>query len=716
MLTRRTDRPARFTRRDALRLGVAAALLIAGLTVILVADDLPRGIDLAVGDVATTEVRAPRTIEFSSEVETEAARQAARNDVPPQYSFAADTTAAIARRQLDALAEAIGPLDGIFDLVLSPASRQIALGSQLVWLSEDARATLESLDAEQWSALAAEATRVLSLVQRTEIRDADLESVRATLTDRVAQSFPAAERALVAEIVSPFLAPNSSYSQELTDAAQAAAAAAVAPVRYDITQGEVLLRPGQRVGEVDLARLQAFGLTEAQLDVARIAGWFLLAALVVVLYLAWLFRFRQELWHRTSALVLLGLLLLITTLAYVLAGGRSILPFFIPGAAPPILVAVLLGGGPATTLAALLAIVAGAVNGLSLELAAYVFAGSLAGILVIRRGDRVSFFVRAGVAVLVANVAVISVFSLLSARDVTGILQLWGAAVASAALTAIVAVGTFQVIGNAFGFLTNFQLLELASPSQPLLRRLLLETPGTYHHSLMVGNLAERAAESIGADPLLVRVAAYYHDIGKLANPAAFIENQAGGSNIHDELTPEASAQVLRAHVPDGIDLAYRGRLPKPLIAFIPQHHGTARLSYFWAKAREQAAAPFGGLATPAGQAAAAMIDERRFRHAGPKPQSREAALLMLADGVEASVRSLESHDEATIRAMVRQIVDERLDDGQFDECDLTLRDLERTREAFVAQLLGMYHQRIAYPQNKIVELEARRPAEGGGG
>jgi putative nucleotidyltransferase with HDIG domain len=242
-----------------------------------------------------------------------------------------------------------------------------------------------------------------------------------------------------------------------------------------------------------------------------------------------------------------------------------------------------------------------------------------------------------------------------------------------------------------------------------------MEAPGTYHHSLMVGNLAERAAEATGADPLLARVAAYYHDVGKLANPGAFIENQAGGVNVHDELPPEVSAQILRAHTADGIDVAYRAKLPKPLIAFIPQHHGTAKIGYFLAKAREQAAAPYGGLETAAGRAAADAIDERRFRHSGPKPQSREAAILMLADSVEASVRSLASHDEPTIRAMVTRIIDERLDDGQFDECDLTLRDVERIREAFVAQLLGMYHQRIAYPQNKVVELEARRNAVGPG-
>ena len=333
----------------------------------------------------------------------------------------------------------------------------------------------------------------------------------------------------------------------------------------------------------------------------------------------------------------------------------------------------------------------------------------MAGIVVIRKGDRLQVFVQAAIAVFVVNAMVVTVFSLLGARDVRGILELWFASAASALGSGVAAVGTFAVLGSVFGILTVFQLLELANPSQPLLRRLLVETPGTYHHSLMVGNLAERAAEAIGGDPLVTRVAAYYHDIGKLANPLAFIENQAGGENVHDDARPRGQRRRSSSSTSsDGIDLAYKSKLPKALIAFIPQHHGTAIMSYFYARARERAAEPFGGLSTAGGRQAADAVDERQFRHAGPKPQSREAAIIMLADSVEASVRSLESRDEPAIRAMVTRIIEERLEDGQFDECDLTLRDLERIREAFVAQLLGMYHTRIAYPQSKIVELESR--------
>jgi hypothetical protein len=425
--------------------------------------------------------------------------------------------------------------------------------------------------------------------------------------------------------------------------------------------------------------------------------------------LGWLWRFRPEYWHRSRTLVLIGLIFVVSVLAVKLAGGRAWLPYVIPTAAAGMLLTLLLDAGAGMVMVALLAVLAGPVSGSPVELSAYVFLGGFAGILAIRKGERQHFFIQAGLAVAVTDVLVIGAFGLLGQHDMTGMLQLSAAAVGGALIATVIALGSFSVLGNLFGILTGSQLLELANPSQPLLRRLLIETPGTYHHSLTVGNLAERAASSIGADPLLVRAAAYYHDIGKLSNPLAFIENQAGGENIHDQLDPDVSAAILKQHVADGIELAYKAHLPKPLIAFIPQHHGTAILGYVYGKAREAAAKPFGGEGTPAGKAAADAVDQRRFRHGGPKPQSREAAILMLSDGVEASVRSLSSRDEATIRAMVGQIIQERLSDGQLNECDLTIRDLENIREAFVGQLLGMYHQRIAYPQNKVVELESRR-------
>ncbi len=716
MLAHRGADAVRLTWREAGRLAVAAIFLIVAMTAILGANFSPQSIDLKTGDLVASDIVAPRTLTFENPVLTAQAKDAAISGVPPQYDFTTERAITIASAQVAAFNTAVADLDTAFDPTTTEVQRLAILDRAGGELSASAAATLTSVMPSRWPTIRAEAARVLDTTERSELRDTEVALTRARLSEQMAGGLSEAERMLAAELISPLIVPNSSFSQTLTQQEQDRRAAAVTPVMETVLQGQVLVRGGTQLGEVDAARLAAFGLDKSTPDVASLTGWFLLSALLVALLLGWIWRFRRDFWHRNNVLVLISLLMLFATVGLKLTAGRAALPFVLPLAAIPILIAVLLDAEVAILVAALVAVVGGAVNGQSLEFSSYVFLGGLAGVLGVRRGDRLQSFLQAGGVAFVVQALVVATFSLLGERDLTGILQLWAASALSAGGAAIAGVGTFAVLGNVFGILTVFQLLELANPSQPLLRRLLIETPGTYHHSLMVGNLAERAAEAIGADPLLTRVAAYYHDIGKLRNPLGFIENQAGGENIHDQMTPEESAQMLKQHVADGIDIAYQAKLPKALIAFIPQHHGVAQMGYFLGKAREEAAAPYGGLETEAGRKAADAVDTRRFRHAGPKPQSREAALIMLADGVEASVRSLNSRDEPAIRAMVARIIAERMDDHQFDECDLTLRDLDAIKEAFVQQLLGMYHQRIAYPESKIVELEARRAAAGGGG
>jgi len=717
MLPQRAPVLTRFTRNDASRAAVAATVLILILTAILAVDLLPSApVDYRVGELVREDIAAPKAISFTSSTLTDQARTAARAGVPLQFDFTADKAIAIANEQANAFNDRVRRVDTAFATDLKAAERIALLETAVPDLSDTTQATLEKIDAPRWAAIRTEAARVLDATERTELRDTQAAETRATIESRMGGDLDEAERMLAAEIIRPLIVANSSFSQTLTDQAKDRAAENVQPVEVDIAQGEVVVRNGTPLTAADLEAIQALGLgQDAPLDVATLAGWFLLAVLAVTILLAWIWRFRPTLWHRGNVLLLIGLLFVGVSVALKITAGRELLGYFLPTAAIGMVLTILLDASVATIVMVLVAVMGGALAGSSLEFASYIFFGGLAGILAIRKGDRLQTFVQAGIAVFVVNALVVSVFSLLGTRDIRGVLELWFASGASAAGSAVAAVGTFAVLGSAFGILTVFQLLELANPSQPLLRRLLVETPGTYHHSLMVGNLAERAAEAIGGDPLVTRVAAYYHDIGKLSNPLAFIENQAGGENIHDQLEPEVSAQILKQHVADGIDTAYAAKLPKALIAYIPQHHGTAVMSYFLARARERAAEPYGGLATAEGAKAAAAVDERRFRHAGPKPQSREAALIMLADSVEASVRSLESRDEPAIRAMVSRIIDERVADGQFDESDLTFRDLERIKDAFVAQLLGMYHTRIAYPQNTVVELESRRQAAGGG-
>ncbi len=711
MLREPHDHPRPFGRRDAARLVFAGVLIVLALGAGVVVDLVPSNPGYASGTIAPAAIRAPRDALIPNELETQQERDAQAAAVPPQYDYTKAGASLKAAAQVAQLQSDLKPVDDAFGPAKTPEARQAELQSVLPSLSPSDRQTLIALDPTRWQIVEQAARSALGRAEQDEIRKTD----PATQASLVAQYIPTSpelsgsEQALAVAIGAPLVVTNSAISDALTAQAKAKAAASVPTVVDTVQAGQVIVDQGHVISDSDMIKIHYLSLDTSRVDWGKSGAWILISVLTTALLLAWLWRFRPEYWHRGRTLVLVGAVFVVAVLAEKLPGGRAWLPYLIPAPAAGMLLTLLLDAGVATVVLALLAVMAGMVNGASLAPTVYVFLGGFAGMLAIGKGERQQRFIQAGIAVAATELAVVGVFGLLGSNDMTGLLEIGGAALGGALLAMIITIGSFSLLGNMFGILTAPQLLELANPSQPLLRRLLIETPGTYHHSLMVGNLAERAASAIGADQLLTRVAAYYHDIGKLANPLAFIENQANGENIHDQLEPEVSATILRQHVSDGIDLAYKAGLPKPLIAFIPQHHGTAILGYVYGKAREAAAAPFGGPKTAGGREAADTVDQTRFRHGGPKPQSREAALLMLSDGVEASVRSLSSRDEATIRGMVSQIIAERLDDGQLDECDLTIHDLESIREAFVGQLLGMYHQRIAYPQNKVVELETRR-------
>ncbi|MDQ3148376.1 MAG: HDIG domain-containing protein, partial [Chloroflexota bacterium] len=490
--------------------------------------------------------------------------------------------------------------------------------------------------------------------------------------------------------------PNVVINDDLTEDARAQARAEVAPVEIEVLRGEAIITEGDRLTAGDIEKLVELGLTRPSVQAGTVVGNALIAILVASLLVGYLLRFEPEIWFRNRSVLLFFLALVVSAVAIRIAADRTLWAFAVPLAATVLLIGILLRNSAGVAMAGALAVLAGVMNRDALEPAVYVLAGGTVALLTITRAERLNAFVRVFVAMAVTNIAVVTAFSLLGQRDLAAVLQLAGIGLVNAFLSVILAVGSFAILGNVFGIMTVFQLLELANPSNRLLRRLLLETPGTYHHSVMVGTLAERAAETIGADPLLARVAAYYHDIGKMKNPLAFIENQAGAHNIHDDLNAETSARIIGGHIRDGIDLGYEHGLPVQVIGYIPQHHGTSVMTFFHQKALREV----GGRED--------LVDERAYRYPGPKPQSREAAIIMLADGVEASVRSLDEKDEQSIRGMVDRIVDARVEDGQLDDAELTLKNIRQIKDAFVGQLLGMYHTRIKYPDN-VVPMDQRR-------
>jgi hypothetical protein len=316
---------------------------------------------------------------------------------------------------------------------------------------------------------------------------------------------------------------------------------------------------------------------------------------------------------------------------------------------------------------------------------------SLAAIFSIQRASQRLTILKAGMMVsLFASITIGSLLLLddhISNKDIIFALSF---AVASGIITSVFAIGILPFFEVAFGILSPLKLVELSNPNHPLLRKLLTETPGTYHHSVMVGNLAEAAAEAIGADGLLCRVGSYYHDIGKTKRPNYFIENQTNMENPHDRIDPALSKSIIVAHARDGVEMMKEYNIPKPLRDIAEQHHGTTLLQYFYHKAKKKAE-----------EDGDKEVTEEEFRYPGPKAQSKEAAIVGIADCIEAAVRSLRNPTLEQIDTMVRKIIKNRLDDGQFNECDLTLKELDQIAKTINETLLGIFHSRIEYPNEE---------------
>ena len=688
-----------FAGRGLARALIVIAIVAIALFLVLSANITVGQENLEVGEIASRDIRAQRDTTFTSDSRTEEARAQAADEVVPvtetiksptdnreDQLLAYDTMTRRVDRVLDLRDR--GSLDG--DEVIA----RIAADAPLIPFSW--RKSVAEIDTTRWGNVSGAGRIALETILADPVREDDLFAVRNRVGDLVTTDLEGAERELAGALAAALVAATEITDEGATAELIAQARAEVPPVEVTVRAGQRIVNEGDPISVEQFEMLDELGLTRPRVEVGTVLGQMTLALLIASLLVGYLWRFEPEIWHRNRSVLLFFLALVVSAVAMRIAADRTLLAFVVPTTATVLLLGILLPGAAGAVMAVALAVLAGVMNRDALELTVYVLVGGLAALLAITRAERLNAFVRVFFVVAVANVAVVLAFGALEQRDLAAQAQLMGVGILNAAVSVALAAGTFAVLGNVFGIMTVFQMLELANPSNRLLRRLLLETPGTYHHSVMVGNLAERAAETIGADPLLARVGAYYHDIGKMKNPLAFIENQAGAHNVHDDLNAETSARIIAGHIRDGIDLGYEHGLPVQIIGFIPQHHGTSVMSYFYGKALREV----GGNEE--------LAPKEMYRYPGPKPQSREAAILMLADGVEASVRSLDDKDEASIRAMVDSIVDARVEDGQLDDAELTLKNISQIKDAFVQQLLGMYHSRIKYPDN-VVPLEATR-------
>ncbi len=521
----------------------------------------------------------------------------------------------------------------------------------------------------------------------------DLWDVREAARRRSEELFPEnrdAGRAFE-EAVSAFVTPNLRYDAGETDARRREARESVPEFQGTVLKDELIVRKHERITDEHARKLESLAYRQRQQlqtegvwqKLHPLAGRLVLATLLLSVFASYLKMHRPDIYKDNAALaVVTAATLLVLGLASAVVNFTDVSPFVIPVAIAPLVVTLLLDDRVAILLTMVLAVLVGAAASLGLPFMVASMIAGIAGVYTAVRIRRRSQFYRALLFIFLGYVASISAINLIRGVPILEMAADAGWAALNATLATMITVIVLPVFEMLSGVTTDITLLELSDLNRPLLKRLMIEAPGTYHHSMIVGQLAEAAAEAIGSNALLARVGAYYHDIGKLAKPQYFSENDPASKGRHERLTPTMSCLILGSHVKDGLDLGREEKLPKAILNFVREHHGNTLMAFFYHKALEM---------DPS-------IQEQDYRYPGPSPGSKETAIVMLADAAEAASRSLAEPTPNRLRSLVKRIIDSRANEGQLDQCQLTLRELALIRESFVKVLAAVFHGRIPYP------------------
>jgi putative nucleotidyltransferase with HDIG domain len=674
-----------------LRAILLGVLMAAAISAVLLVDFLPSNrVLLDVGDVSRFEILAPYDLTYESEIRTRQAQEAQAASVQEIY----DPPDAMVARQQEIRAYQI------LDFVSTVREDGYASAAQKEqWLAAIPDVTLSSttiarslaLGQEAWVEVREETVRVLSRVYvNAEIRESQVDRTRQRVPTLIAHTLSEDQSAIVNEIAGGLVTANTFYNAARTEEARQQAREATEPVSVTIHQNEAIVRDGSVVRATEIEALDAYGLRQEAVRWQAVVSNVILALMATVLVELLIFRLEPELWQRWRRVIVTFVLVVLFVAAskLMLPLTDTVVPYLYPLPALSMLLTILFGAPLGMAIGMVVGLIGAYVAGGSLQITLYLLLGTLSGALALGQAERLFAFLRAGLVVALTNAAVIFVFGLLTTQQdllKMSIDALVG--VVMGGLAASLALAAFFALSTLLDVITPFQLMELSRPTHPLFRQLLLKAPGTYHHTLLVANMAEEAAERVGADGLLARVGTYYHDIGKTVRPYFYTENRAGTVNPHDRLDPRTSAQIILSHVSDGLDLAEKYHLPSAIRAFIPEHHGTGMTLAFYRMAVTESGGD--------GQ----NVDEKDFTYSGPKPQSRETAITMLADSCEARVRSAEPDSIEEIERIVSEAIKARLDQGQLDECNLTLRDLKEIQAAFISVLKGVFHPRVKYPE-----------------
>lgn len=693
-----------------IRRTVWALVVFLTITLIVTIDFLPTAVKVKEGQVARQDIKAPVTTTYVDKARTEERRAEAAEQVTKVWKtdpmVSSDVQSDIASffalirkyqntdresQQVPGMTQS-NPLS--WEEKIQAVQREIDLD-----LSASEIRTLLRMEPEKLDQAELLVKKVTLNYLDKGIQPSVLENVKANIVTEMDRAyFSPGINAVLGAVARQLIRPNIVLDREETLRRQEEAMAKVQPVERTVQEGEIIIRSGNVVTEEDVAILEALGLQRPKVNWQTLLGLFLIVLITMSGVSYYLYQYHKKIYQDEGTLVLVGLLaILILVIAKLLTFSQlTYVGYLVPLAAISILVSILVDSMLAIVLTTALSILALIVTGGDLGVGGVLLTSGVAGIFSVSKVSQRSDLVRAGFVVSGTAALTIFAYSLTQSLSWIQVLTLTSWGIINGILTAIVANGLLPYLENVFGITSAVKLLELSNPNQPLLKKLLMEAPGTYHHCILVGNLVEAAADRVGADSLLARTGAYYHDIGKIKRPYFFTDNQFGGENPHDKLSPGLSTLIIKSHVRDGVEMARKYKLPKPILDIIQQHHGTNLISFFYQEALKDEMYE--------------NVDESDFRYEGPKPQTKEAALIMLADITEAAVRSKQFNrsNHTRIESLVKELIRKKLEEGQLDECDLTLRDLDEIAGAFTKVLSGIYHQRIEYPENIAKEMKMK--------
>ena len=646
---------------------------------------ITRKYDLKVGDIPKSDIKAHR--EIIDESATEARKKEAEEKVDKQYSLRTDV-------QKQSEEKIKGFFSSVEKVLAQDKSEEekAKLIPRAPFKITDAQANkIASMNEQSTKKLESVCIDGLNKAYEAPIEDGneqDLKEAKKEYTDFISSSdLSDSEKAIALNFVN-VVEPNFFYDKEKTDELIKETLKQVPPVM--IKKNQIVVSEGEPVTAHQLELLGTLGLLSD--SASAICIYIALGVLVIiVMYLqyGYIHKYYTAINKEFSKIVMISILNVFPVILARLFGMMS--NYIIPLACMPMLITLLLNYKISLVFSMLNVILIGGAVGFNPNIIILAILNVVLGGTLLRKMQQRNDILYSSITVAVLSSILTFSVGTLTTNNFMEILADSTFAAAGAILSGILTIGVLPFFESTFDIVTNAKLLELSNPNNPLLKKLLMEAPGTYHHSILVANLAELAAEQVGGNPLLARIGAYYHDVGKTKRPYFFRENQFGKKNPHDRLKPEASSKIIISHVKDGSELAKEYNLPKTIHDFIVTHHGETLVKYFYLTVKNNSENPD-------------EVKEEDFKYPGPKPMSKEQGIVMLADSTEAAVRSINEPTEEKIEKMVNNIIDDKLASGQLDNCDLTLRDISKIKKCFLKALNGIHHERIEYPDDNKKE------------